>query len=179
MAFDTVNHRILLNKLHSYGIRENMHKLLTSYIQNRKQFTVCNNIKSQKNTILCGVAYHRVLHLDLYCFHYMSMIYHYTPNFMLIYLQMTQLILKNKNHNNLQALASHELTIINDWMKYNRLSLNYKKSTYFISAPKQKRVALQNFQLHVGGHKLSNTDCVKYSGVVIDNKITWKNKCAM
>ena len=55
------------------------------------------------------------------------------------------LILKNKNHNNLQALANHELTIINDCMKYNRLSLNYKKSTYFISALKQKKVALQNF----------------------------------
>ena len=43
----------------------------------------------------------------------------------------TVLILKNKNHINLQALANHELTIINDWMKYNRLSLNYKKSIYF------------------------------------------------
>ena len=86
------------------------------------------------------------------------------------------LILKNKNHINLQALANHELTIINDWMKYNRLSLNYKKSVYFISAPKQKRVALQHFQFHVGGHKLSNTDCVKYLGVFIDNKITWKEQ---
>ena len=61
-------------------------------------------------------------------------------------------------------------------MKYNRLSLNYKKSTYFISAPKQKRVVLQNFQLHVGGHKFSNTDCVKYLGVFIDNEITWKEQ---
>ena len=59
-------------------------------------------------------------------------------------------------------------------MKYNRLSLNHTKSTYLISAPKQKRVALQNFQLHVGGHKLSNTDCVKYLGVFVDKKISWK-----
>ena len=54
-AFDTVNYRILLNKLHSYGISGNMHELLTNYLQNCKQFTVCNNIKSQINTIACGV----------------------------------------------------------------------------------------------------------------------------
>ena len=54
-VFDIVNHRILLDKFHSYEIRGNMHKLLTSYLQNRKQFTVCNNIKSQINTIVCGV----------------------------------------------------------------------------------------------------------------------------
>ena len=29
--FDTVNHRIILDKLNNYGIRGNMHKLLTSY----------------------------------------------------------------------------------------------------------------------------------------------------
>ena len=54
-AFYTINHRILLDKLHSYGIRDNMHKLLTSYLQNCKWFNVSNNIKSQINTIMCGV----------------------------------------------------------------------------------------------------------------------------
>lgn len=29
-AFDTVNHQILLEKLFNYGIRENMHKLMSS-----------------------------------------------------------------------------------------------------------------------------------------------------
>ena len=43
-AFDTVNHKLLLNKLCLYGIRENMHNLLSSYLTNRQQFTVCNNI---------------------------------------------------------------------------------------------------------------------------------------
>ena len=174
-AFDTVNHRILLDKLYSYGIRGNMHKLLTSYLQNRKQFTVCNNIKSQINTIVCGVPQGSTLGPLLFSLYVNDLPLH-TKFHVNLFADDTVLILKNKNHINLQALADHELTIINDWMKYNRLSLNYKKSVYFISAPKQKRVALQNFQLHVGGHKLSNTDCVKYLGVFINNKITWKEQ---
>ena len=54
-AFDTVNHSILLEKLYAYGIRGNMHSLLKSYLSNRKQFTWCNNTKSENSTIVCGV----------------------------------------------------------------------------------------------------------------------------
>ena len=36
-AFDTVNHKILLEKLDRYGIRGNALKLLTSYLSDRLQ----------------------------------------------------------------------------------------------------------------------------------------------
>ena len=32
-----------------------MHSLLKSYLSNRKQFTWCNNTKSENSTIVCGV----------------------------------------------------------------------------------------------------------------------------
>ena len=147
-----------------------MHKLLKSYLQNRKQFSVCNNITSQINTIVCGVPKVSTLGPLLFSLYVNDLPLH-TKFHVNLFADDTVLILKNNNHN-LQALANHELTFINDRIKYNRLSLNYKKSTYFISAPKQKRVALQNFQFHVGGHKLSNTNCVKYLGVFINNKIS-------
>ena len=38
-AFDTVRHDILLKKLKHYGIRGNAHKLLSSYLSGRNQFT--------------------------------------------------------------------------------------------------------------------------------------------
>ena len=86
-VFDVLNHAILLDKLCNYGIRGNEHKHLTCYLQNRKQFTVCNNIKSQINAIMGGVPQGSTLGPLL--FYYMLMIYPYILNFMLIYLQMT------------------------------------------------------------------------------------------
>ena len=37
-AFNTVSHSILLEKLHAYGIRGNMLKLCTSYLDGRSQY---------------------------------------------------------------------------------------------------------------------------------------------
>ena len=37
-AFDTVDHNILIDKLNSYGIKNNSLKWFSSYLSNRKQF---------------------------------------------------------------------------------------------------------------------------------------------
>ena len=39
----------------SYGIWDNMLALLVSHPKNRKQFTLCNDAKSQINTTQCGI----------------------------------------------------------------------------------------------------------------------------
>ena len=54
-AFDTVNHKILLDKLYKYGIRGNAYKWFESYLTNRKQFVLYNNVKSSLLDVECGV----------------------------------------------------------------------------------------------------------------------------
>ena len=39
-AFDTVDHRVLLAKLEHYGVREEAHGLLASYLWDREQYVV-------------------------------------------------------------------------------------------------------------------------------------------
>ena len=53
-AFDTVNHKILLQKPNNYGIRGIVLDWFNSYLSGRKQFTTvnnCNSIYSFNNTV--------------------------------------------------------------------------------------------------------------------------------
>ena len=47
-AFDTVDHKILLSELDHYGFRGHVNKFIQSYLSDRKQFTVVNNIASNR-----------------------------------------------------------------------------------------------------------------------------------
>ena len=54
-AFDTVDHRVLLQKLEHYGVRGISKKWFSSYLTNRKQFVSIENCNSTTKTVLTGV----------------------------------------------------------------------------------------------------------------------------
>ena len=60
-AFDTVDHKILLQKLHHYGVRGTANEWFGSYLENRRQFVVVNGTPSGCSTISCGVPQGSIL----------------------------------------------------------------------------------------------------------------------
>ena len=60
-AFDTINHRILLQKLEYYGFRGHCYRFLRSYYQNRKQYVHVNGYSSSTQKIETGVPQGSIL----------------------------------------------------------------------------------------------------------------------
>ena len=60
-AFDTVDHKILLGKLHHYGFRGHVNDLIQSYLSDRKQYTTINGVESNMQNIPMGVPQGSVL----------------------------------------------------------------------------------------------------------------------
>ena len=61
-AFDTLDHKILLDRLHScFGVSDTAHSLLSSYLQNRTQSVIVDQARSTELTLLHGVPQGSVL----------------------------------------------------------------------------------------------------------------------
>ena len=65
-AFDTVNHKILLDKLEYYGIRGSSLKWFISYLTDRKQCVKIGDTHSSIDTVKCGVPQGSILGPLLY-----------------------------------------------------------------------------------------------------------------
>ena len=60
-AFDTVNHRNLLQKLNTYDIRGNKSKWFESYLTGRSQYGIYEGVKSDIYNVTCGVPQSSIL----------------------------------------------------------------------------------------------------------------------
>ena len=144
--------------------------LSISYLTNRKQFTECNNIKSKVNTVICGIPQGSNLGPLLFSLYINDMSLH--TNFHVnLFADDTVQIMKNKNINQLQQLVNREPGIIDEWMKCNRLSLNYAKTSYIVYTPKCNSIVSENFCIKLRNHDIPFMDALRYLDVEIDKQM--------
>ena len=92
-AFDTVNHEILLYKLHHYGVRGVTNDWFSFYLTNRYQKVVINGEASPRLPITCGVPQGSILGPLLFLLYINDMhlamefstIYHFADDTNLLY----------------------------------------------------------------------------------------------
>ena len=98
-AFDTVDHNILLKKLHYYGVRGIANEWFASYLKNRKQFVSISGHISSTQVIQADVSQGSILGPLLFLLH-MNDLNKSIKNLRFITLQMIQISCFLINHLN-------------------------------------------------------------------------------
>ena len=179
-AFDTIDHSILLQKLAHYGFQGLINDWFRSYLQERAQVTMVGNRSSNKSLITCGVPQGSVLGPllfllyvnDIYCSSMKLKFYSFADD--------TNVLHSHKDLKSLEKEMNAELNNVYQWLVSNKLTLNLKKTNFVIFCPYQKPLPFLP-TIYINDHLtnsltyLESKDHVKYLGVHIDYKLSWKN----
>ena len=170
-AFDTVNHKLLVEKLSFYGVRGVANAWLENYLMNRKQYVVVDNQASSMQFIKCGVPQCSVLGPVLFLLFINDICNMSNLVKFVLFADDTNIFCSNENIEVLQDTLNRELAQLFVWFSINKLSLNLGKTYYmlFLSRP-------PDLELHL---KINNADIPKVTatkllGIIIDNRLNWK-----
>ena len=139
-AFDTVNHEILLDKLHYYGIKSRANNWFNTFLKNRYQFTNIKKSSSEKQKTTHGIPQGSVLgplrfllyinDLNKSIIH--SSMHHFADD--------TSFLLVDESLKKINKFVNHDLKHLCQWIGSNKLSLNGSKTEIIIFKNKRQTI---------------------------------------
>ena len=176
-AFDTVDHHILLKKLFCYGFRDQAFDWLLSYLSERQQMVLLNNVLSDPLTEKSfGVPQGSVLGPLFFLLYINDISSALKFSYFHLYADDTIIVLSGNELESLKQSMEFELLELQAWLRLNKLTPNKKKcETIFFGNPQNVKKC-SDIKISFGGETLQNKDTVKYLGVYFDSLLTWKKQ---
>ena len=178
-AFDTVDHTILINRLHDeFGLQNTVLSWFKSYLSNRTQYVKVGNHCSSKFTLGSGVPQGSVLGpllFTVYTSPISSLISNYPSISFQLYADDIQLCIgvSKDNFDDSTKIMSDCVSDLNGWFKSNKMQLNPDKSeaAIFGTPPMVKRFTIPSIEL--AGSTLMLSSSMKILGVILDQHLTF------
>lgn len=177
-AFETVDRIRLLEKLDQYGMRGMVLEWFRTYLSNRSQQVRFNNQWSKCIKTEYGVPQGSVLGPLLFII-YINDIVKFCPEECNIkmFADDTLVYVSGEGSEELERKMIMVFSIVEEWMSVNKLKMNASKTKYMIirSVRKEQRgnIALKCSD----GSELERVEKMKYLGVIIDDKLQFKDHC--
>ncbi|KAK9704034.1 Reverse transcriptase (RNA-dependent DNA polymerase) [Popillia japonica] len=168
--YDMINHNLLLSKLEIYGIEPDWFK---SYLKKRQQIIRLYNEEFVYD-VQAGLPRGSLLGSTLFLIYITDLIQILIKrkiNIAVIDTYNLILSITADNYNTLKDETANIIEDINNWMFSNKLSLTEDnfKFLHFCN----ENIAAENRQLRVRGRAYNLESWVEFSGIVIDEKLTW------
>ena len=130
-AFDAVDHQILLQKLYHYGIRSLAHNRFRSYLSNLQQFVFMSGFS-------CGLPQGYTLGPILLLLYINDLNSLFNETITIHFADDTHLSYASKKLSTIESVMNYELKELAEWLRSNKLSLNFVKSKLVIFPSKAK-----------------------------------------
>ena len=167
-AFDTVNHKILLDKLSKYGIRGNFKNWITNYLEEREQVMLVNGSVSGSVEVVCGVPQGSILGPLMFLAYINDVERCCQFSKISLYADDTAIYLSGKNHVDTSLLLQQDLSRFEQWCAGNKLTVNVSKTKYMSFSHKPR-----NCILSLNGERLLRVPTYTYLGVILDPKLNY------
>ena len=174
-AFDTLNHNILLQKLISYGIRGSVNDWFRSYLEDREQFVLLNDVSSNKRKITTGVPQGSILGPLLFLVYINDICKSSDLLRFILYADDTNIFYSCESVDQLCDVVNRELQGVVQWFKANRLSVNLKKTNFVIFGSPAKTKSVNKCEILLDNVNINRTNEAKFLGVIIDEHLSWKS----
>lgn len=183
-AFDTVDHNILLGKLEHYGVRNNLMKLMESYLKNRKQFVEikCNEngieqiARSNVKDVARGVPQGSILGPVLFTIFTNDLVSYMNNNFPMVRLVLfaddTNAIISADNIEELNNSVQTTIIAFHSWFVSNHLRLNTDKTNIMLFKATTRNN--DTLLISLNGAIIESVDQVKFLGIHLDSSLNWK-----
>ena len=174
-AFDTVNHKTLIEKLKLFNLSNNTRDWLASYLNNRTQTVNINGSRSSFGKCTMGVPQGSTLAPLLFSM-YINDLPSICPNIMTqMYADDTVVLAHAKSISEINTTLNSALSRIAGWLENNHLALNVKK-TMAVLFSIRALPPNHNLTLMVNNEPIQNVTETKYLGITIDNHLNFEKQ---
>ena len=176
-AFDTIEHSIMLQKLELFGVRGVCLKWFKSYLENRRMRVKCeitssqSSVISEYHTVNYGTPQGSCLGPLIFLIFVNDMQLHLTEVDSVQFADDTTILFSHRNEIYLQYCIERELSVLSDWFRANKLTLNVDKSVFLLFNRSGRK---QIHQLKLGEELIMRVANTKFLGTWIDDHLNWK-----
>lgn len=171
-AFETIDRKLLIKKLEIYGCDENALEWFANYLTDRNQKVKIDDKISESITVQNGLPQGSVLSPLLFVLYINDINLIMDHSSLNLFADDTTMTVADNNPENAFKKMNHDLAKLDDWLRYNKMALNIKKTNFMHITNKMKSTGSEN--LKINDMNIIQANCVKYLGIKIDDKLSFK-----